>query len=422
MAMRRLLNVSLALMGLFCCYRLIVSSATVGVSRFLQATSVVQSIMGPVDLAVRITPSDPEAHYTRALELVNFQRLEDAAAELQEAVRLRPHHYYEWLDLGVTLDRLGNQSAAENAVRESIRLAPFFAQPRWQLGSLLYRQEKFPEAFEQLRLGAASNPHLVATMIELAWAASDGNILTVELMVDPHNAHTNLELAKFFAKQGKGEDAVRHLQRAGTLADKADLDLSRATISELLSGGQFAAAYSAWLAARGSANSAGSTEHFVNGDFAEAITNDDIGFGWRWVPAPNVSHAIDPSGPAQNIRSLRIEYSGDSPDTTPIITELILLQPNTRYRLSFTARTNRLVSGGPPVIIITDVTTKVPKILGQSSPLPSDTNGWTNYTTDFLTEANTRAVSVQLQRLRCQETSCPIFGELWLSRFALDRN
>jgi len=99
--------------------------------------------MGPVDLAVRITPSDPEAHYTRALELVNFQRLEDAAAELQEAVRLRPHHYYEWLDLGVTLDRLGNQSAAENAVRESIRLAPFFAQPRCSLAASCIGRKNF---------------------------------------------------------------------------------------------------------------------------------------------------------------------------------------------------------------------------------------------------------------------------------------
>jgi hypothetical protein len=422
MAIRRLLNVSLALMGLFCCYHLIVSSATAGVSRFLQFTSIVQSTMGPVDLAVRLTPSDPEAHYTRALELVNFERLEDAAAELQEATRLRPYHYYEWLDLGVTLDRLGNQTAAESALRESIHLAPYFAQPRWQLGNFLYRQGRFPEAYEQLRLGAASNPRLVPTMIELAWASSHGNVSTTELMVDPQGAHAELELANFLAKHGMGEDAVRHVAKAGTLVEKPDLDLARATIYELLSSGQFAAAYSAWSATHGKGDSSKSTEHFVNGDFAEAITSDDIGFGWQLTPAPNVTHSIDPNGPAQYLRSVRIEYSGDSPNATPIISELILLQPNTHYKLSFTARTNRLVSGGPPVIIITDVTTKVPKILGQSSPLPADTNDWTNYTVDFLTEANTHAVRVQLQRTSCQGTPCPIFGELWLSKFALDRN
>src|SRR2546430_12449574 len=142
MPIQRLLTVSLALVGLFCCYCLIASSATAGISRFLQFTAIVQSTMGPVDLAVRLTPSDPEAHYTRALELVNFEPLEDAASELQEATRLRPHYYYEWLDLGVTLDRLGNETAAESAIRESIHLAPYFAQPRWQLGNLLYRQGK----------------------------------------------------------------------------------------------------------------------------------------------------------------------------------------------------------------------------------------------------------------------------------------
>src|SRR5436190_20861625 len=135
---RQLLRFSAALLVLFCCYRLVVDTARGGIARLLETNAIIQSRVEPVDLAIRLAPSDPEAHYTRALALVNHERLDDAVAELRQTTRLRPHHYYEWLDLGVTLDRLGDQTAAVAALRESVRLAPFFSQPRWQLGNLLF--------------------------------------------------------------------------------------------------------------------------------------------------------------------------------------------------------------------------------------------------------------------------------------------
>src|SRR5438105_2575453 len=101
-------------------------------------TSTVQTNIEAADLAVRLTPNDPEAHYTRAIVLGNLERLSEAAVELNQAISLRPHHYYEWLDLAVTMDRLGDEPAAIRAVDESIRLAPSFAQPRWQSGNLLF--------------------------------------------------------------------------------------------------------------------------------------------------------------------------------------------------------------------------------------------------------------------------------------------
>ncbi|HBB95726.1 MAG TPA: hypothetical protein DC054_10080 [Blastocatellia bacterium] len=417
---RRVLRVVLALLVLFCCYRLIVDAATAGLSRLYQTSAIIESRVEPADIAVRLKPGDPEAHYTRALTLVNLERIGDAVAELREAILLRPHHYYEWLDLGVTLDRMGDQAGAESSLRESIRLAPSFAQPRWQLGSLLYRQEKFPDAFEQLRLGSASNPQLIQTLIELAWTASDGKVSTLEWMVDPHSSRTDLELANFLAMQNMGEEAARYVLKAGALVDKKDIDLSRVTIDKLLFNRQFEAAHAAWLATHGSPKSSSTnTQGFVNGDFADEIINNDPGFGWQLTSAPNISAAIDPVGPGPDSRSLRIEYSGNSSPGDPVITELLLLQSNKRYEVRFSARTDRLVSGGPPVIVIADVGGEVSKILGQSSPLPPDTNGWTSYSVEFSTEANTRAVSVRLVRLGCNETPCPIFGKLWLAKFAL---
>src|SRR6266478_4552630 len=182
---RQVLRVLVALAGLFCCYRLIVDAGTSGVSRLLSTSAIFQSTIAPADAAVRLTPTDPEAHYTRALALVNLERLGDAVGELRQATTLRPHHYYEWLDLGVTLDRLEDQTAAIAALQESVRLAPFFAQPRWQLGNLFFRQGRYEEAFAELRLGAKSNPNLFTGMLDLAWVAADGDVRTIEALVPP---------------------------------------------------------------------------------------------------------------------------------------------------------------------------------------------------------------------------------------------
>src|SRR6185503_13015231 len=146
-AWRHVVSLLLALLAWFACYRLIVDAATVGVSRLLQTSAIIESALEPVDKAVRLTPDDPEAHYTRGLTLVNLERLDDAVVELQQATRLRPHHYYQWLDLGVTLDRLGDHTGAKAALTRSVQLAPNFAQPRWQLGNLLFREGQYDEAF-----------------------------------------------------------------------------------------------------------------------------------------------------------------------------------------------------------------------------------------------------------------------------------
>src|SRR5256885_1072901 len=119
---REVLRFALAFVALFGCYRLIVASATAGVSRLFSTSAIIQANVGAADVAVRLAPGDPEAHYTRALSLVNLRRLDEAVLELKQATFLRPYHYYEWLDLGVTLERTGDQPAAMLALKESVRL------------------------------------------------------------------------------------------------------------------------------------------------------------------------------------------------------------------------------------------------------------------------------------------------------------
>ena len=421
MMWRLILRLALALLGLFCCYRLMVSSAKTGYSRLLSTVSMVQSGIEPAADAVRLTPADPEAHYTLALALVNHERLPEAEAELREAIRLRPHHYYEWLDLGLTLDRLNDQEDALAALKQSIRLAPSFAQPRWQIGSFYYRQGRYQEAFADLRLGAKSNPNLAESLFRLAWVAADDDVSAFLSMVQPDIQSSHLEAARFLATQGKGEASVEQVREAGEITGDAERSLAKQTVQALLSAQEFPAAFEAWKLSHSSSAKNSAEGQIINGDFLDPILLDDPGFGWQLQPNPAVSVAIDPRGPAQAVRSLRIEYAGDNSPSTPLITQLVLLQPGKRYSLSFMAKAENLVSGGPPFLVALAVNSNPLKILGQSGPLAIGTSEWSRYSFEFATGEATGGILVSLQRQQCTEQPCPIFGKLWLSKFSIVR-
>jgi len=410
-------RILVVVLGLFFCYRLIIGSARSGYSRLYTFAAILSQQLEPADRAVELAEKDPEAHYTRALNLVNLNRLPEAVQELQMAIDLRPHHYYEWLDLGVTLDRLGDQVKAEAALKESMSLAPSFAQPHWQLGSLYYRQERYDEAFAELRRGAASNPTLIDGLIELAWATSDGDPARAESFVQPNTKRTLLHLAQFFAQQGAGGDAVRMLARADAPANEEERWWWDQALAQLISKKQLSEAYHAWSLVHPKAPQGPGV--VINGSFADAIGAADFGFGWELKSVTNVTASIDTAGPTTDSRSLLYQFSGASDPASLLLSQIVLVEPRARYSLTFLARTSDLVTGGPPVVFIFDALSNSSTPVAQSKPIVSLSDQWVSYQIDFSAGNDTSAIMIGLERVPCAQNPCPAFGRLWLSRFSL---
>lgn len=424
MRWKTILRLVLVLLGLFFCFRLVVGSAKNGYSRLLSTIAIIQSGTEPADRAIRLTPADPEAHYTRALALVNQQRLPEAVSELRTSTQLRPYHYYEWLDLGVTLDRLGDEAGSAAALKQSVRLAPYFSQPHWQLGNLLFRQGNYPDAFTELRLGARTNRNLVQSMLDLAWAASQQDPKGMEALVQPQTITDHLELARFLAWQKRGTEAAIHARAMGKPTASRDKELLHQTITALLAAGEFPSAYQAWATEHSQliANQSDPVAQFLNGNFVDPILKDDPGFSWQLNLVENLAGSVDTSGPSEGTRSLLLEFGGDSPPATVFLHQLILVRPQTRYRLSFMARTQNLVTGGPVVVRAVEAGNNQPKALGESGGLATGTSDWTRYQLDFATTENTSAVIIGLQRRPCSQSPCPAFGRVWVSQFSLVAN
>jgi len=409
----------LAFIVLFGCYKLIRASALFGLSRLAVTLAIIQKQnIEPADAAIRLAPEDPNAHYTRALILVNLERLSEAVTELEQAIQLRPNHYYQWLDLGVTLDRLGDQARAEAALRESIRLAPSFAQPHWQLGNLLFRKTAYEEAFSEMRFAAASNPDLAAQIVELAWVAADGDVAKAEHYVQPQTRRAHLQMAALLAKEGKASEAGSHLTKVSEPYDETERSLLNQTVGQLIADQQFAEAFIIWSSAHHVTVAENARDQFLNPDFVDPVKQGDLGFGWQLTAVPNISVSVNMEGPAPGTRSLCLSFSGDSPRESESLYQLVLLNPGKRYLLTFMARAKDIVSGGPPVVVVTTLGGSAAKDVGESKVLSAQP-GWNTYEVEFQADEKTSTARVGVQRLPCNQNPCPIFGQLCLSRFSL---
>lgn len=405
-------------MGLLICLGGIWSAGRAGISRLISSYGIASGLSSPADRAVRLNPTDPEAHYARAVVLSKAGRLSEAIQEFEYGIALRPRDYYLWLKLGLARDQNGDEQGALAAFREAVRLAPYYGQPHWQLGNLLLRSGHFDEAFAELRRAVAGDPQLLPALVDLAWRVSDGDTSFVEQYIQPQTSLTHIVVARFFLKHGKAAEAVSQLREAGSISDKAQHEF----LTELLNAKLFPQAYQVWLIGRNSEDGRHEFSGITNGGLEEPIRFNDPGFGWQISTAmPGVRIGIDKLEPGSGARSLRLDFDGDPKQATPYISQLVLVEPNSRYRLRFVVRTNEVVTVGLPVVAITDASSVEGRLLAQSQPLPQGTSHWQNYAVEFATSAGSGAVLISVQRQNCTASPCPIVGRVWLDDFSLQR-
>ena len=389
-------------------------SGRVALSRMMVKYAETVGDPAAADTAVGLTPSDAEAHYARAA-LSNYLNQQAAALnELELAVSLRPRDYYLWLELGLTRDELGDPAGALFCLNESVRLAPYYAQPRWQRGNLFFRMGRYDEAFADLRQAATSNPDLLPNFIDLAWGASRKDAQVTEQLVQVQSEKAHFALALFFAQHGKADEALAHFRSAGNISTENRRDLLR----ELLAAGALQQAFEIWSHASGNSLVAPGTVY--DGGFEGSLNLDESGFGWRLGRTESgLNFSLDTVEPASGSRSLRIDFNGNPNPGGRLLSQLILVEPAIHYKLSFGVRTRNIVTGGPLVVTVNDAGPQ--RLLASSTRLPADTGGWLTFSVEFATSPSTRAIVVSLQRESCTTSPCPIFGSVNLDNFSLEQ-
>lgn len=408
------MHYAVLILGLLICGWGIWSSGREGLSAIVTSYASATNQIEAADRAVRLSPSSSEAHYLRASLLSHKELRTEAVRAHEQAATLRPRDYVLWLELGRARDQVGDVKGALAAFRESARLAPFYAQPHWQLGNALLRSGQQDESLAELRRAAASDPRLLPSAINLAWRVLKEDPRAVAQVLQPETSAAHLSLATFFAGHGRAVDAMDHFRAASDLPKEQ----RRTLLNELLVTKNFAEGYAVWSSGRQVPQSLAA---IINGGFEEPIALDDPGFGWQvGNNPPSVRTSLDPATPHAGSYSLRLDWSGDSDPTTPIISQLVLVEPSRRYRLSFAGRTHEMLTIGLPVVTVADPGNGN-QSFAQSEALPRGTSGWQNLTVEFATGEKTNAVQIIIRREKCETVPCAAIGHAWVDNVWLEK-
>lgn len=396
-------------------------AARIGFSKVASREALTSGSIAAANRAVALTPSDSDAHYARAFALTLEGEPAGAISEYELAAALRPRDYFLWLALGTAREAAGDAQGAIAALRESVRLAPYYAQPRWQLGNVLLRAGgRQDEAFKELRSAAKSDPQLLPALVDLAWAVYGNDPVSVEQIIQPEESNAHLVLARFLVRKGRVAEALAHFRSAGSLSDNE----RRSLLQELLTAKHYKEAYEVWLGGQADKSDTPPTglNAVINGGFEKQINLGEPGFGWR-IPRSmeGIQASLDNSNHQDGAQSLLLEWKGNNNPSFVAASQLVQVEPNSRYQLSFSALTSEVITGGLPLIVVTDASDSAAHKIAESSALPKSTNGWTDYTVEFTTVADTKAILLSVQRQACTSNPCPMFGKVWLDAFSLKK-
>ena len=117
------------------------------------------------ELAYDLSPRDPITNWYKAnVERNTFtqQGLENAVADLEEAVRYAPEDDRYWIELGRAYEQIENYEKAEKAFLRAAEVAPNYSNVHWQVGNYYLRRGNEPKAFPALRKSAEMAAPLAA--------------------------------------------------------------------------------------------------------------------------------------------------------------------------------------------------------------------------------------------------------------------
>jgi tetratricopeptide (TPR) repeat protein len=173
--------------------------------------------------AIQLAPDDYLSHFHLGALYYTGSRFPQAEPELREAVRLNPSFVPAYLFLGLTLEELGQESAAAESYRRAIEITesekPGGELPYLYLGRLLYRQNDFPESLPYLLRAVEINPrsgeswYILAKIYTFRGRNNEAvKALRQSVEADRGYAEPHYLLSRIYIKEGRDGEAQNELR------------------------------------------------------------------------------------------------------------------------------------------------------------------------------------------------------------------
>jgi len=167
--------------------------------------------------AVRLNPRSAPAHYNLGLALARQQQLNDAVKEFTEAVTIDPDLGEAHLNIGAILQATGRSDDALPHFRRAVELRPDSGEAHSNLGRLLAMRNDEHGAAVELERAVQLRPDLVSAVIGLTW----------------------LRASSSFSDIRNAAEAVRLGELAASLTANRDASALDALAAGYAAGGQF---------------------------------------------------------------------------------------------------------------------------------------------------------------------------------------
>lgn len=372
-----------------------------------------------IEIAVRLAPGDPVAHF--ALARLNEQTFlpedfERAVKEYEKAAALSPNDYRLWLQLGKARDRDGDFAGAENALRKSLELAPNYSEVQWMLGNLLLRQGKSAEAFELIRQAADGNQRFLDPAVAIAWQIFDGDLGRLRQNIGD-SSKINAALASYLLKQEQFDEAFG-AWNALPVEERKNVFRERGEelYNRMITAGKYHHALKIWADIAQADNKSYKIGQITDGGFEvnEKQEKKSV-FDWQIAEGAQPLIGVDPETVRGGALSRRIIFNSPNGADFRQISQAVAVEPGKKYEFSIVYRSD----------LKTDATLKWDivsasdgKLLTATEPLAAKAD-WTNLKTEFTAPETSEAVVIRLARDACASAVCPISGSVWFDDFVL---
>jgi len=229
-----------------------------------------------------------------------------------------------------------------------------------------------------------------------------------------------LQFVVYLIDGGNFDEAARVLHSVNEEDRKAQTDLTSQIVKSLLQKRKFHAALTILREVEPDASQLPTPEQIWNGGFEGALVpKDPRPFHWLVTPSGVAQISIDRQSHSGN-GSLRIIFKATNKLDTIPVSQTIIVEPDTAYRLQYYQRSEDLVSAATPLLAVNDSGDN--STLAASPALATGTHDWQQITLDFKTKKSD-GIQIGIYRGSCGEgqSMCPIFGTVWYDDFILQR-
>ncbi len=371
------------------------------------------------EIAVDLSKNDPLANWLLASVTKNDftdQSLQASIIGFEKVVRLAPHNFSWWVELGRSYEQSNQPEKAEKAFLRAVELAPNYTYPRWQIGNFYLRQGDDVKAFSELQKAAENNSVYREQVFSIAWDFYEQDTKKLEELAGNTPA-VRAGLARFYVVKDRPEESLRMWNTLNAEEKKANAAVAK-LIAQWLHEKRYYRQAIDFVRDLGIEPKA-QAETVQNGSFEDPIGESDyIYYDWRVGKIEKIDVKLDPVQKQDGNRSLRVTFNGFSGGVFYNLFQVVTVEPKSKYLLSFWLKTEELKSGGLPVLEI--VNTNSDKIITSSESFPAGTNDWQKIEVEFTAPEDAQAITIRTSRTYCGE-ACPIIGTFWYDNFRLER-